>query len=47
MASASEIQNERGFLPVKNHLVSHPPLGFLYVSIFHSVNGAIDGLNDV
>jgi hypothetical protein len=33
--------------PVKSHLVSHLSLGFLFVSIFHSVNGAIDGLNGV
>jgi hypothetical protein len=33
--------------PAKSHLVSHPPLGFLFVSIFHSVKGAIDGLNNV
>jgi hypothetical protein len=33
--------------PAKILLVSHPSLGFLFFFIFHSVNGAIDGLNGV
>jgi hypothetical protein len=43
MVNASEIHNEGGFpasQKPKSHLDSHPPLGFLFVSIFHSVNGA-------
>jgi hypothetical protein len=42
-----ELTIRKGFLPVKNHLVSHLSFGFLFVSIFHNVNGAIDRLNIV
>jgi hypothetical protein len=47
MVSASEIRNEGGFPACQKSLSFLPPLGFLLVSLFHSVNGAIDGLNAV
>jgi hypothetical protein len=43
--SALEIHNEGGFPTRQMPLSSCPSLGFLIVSLFHSVNGAIDGLN--
>jgi hypothetical protein len=33
--------------PAEIYSVSRLPLGFMLVSLFHSINGAIDGLNDV
>jgi hypothetical protein len=45
MVSASEIYNESGFWLTKSHSVSCPPVDFMLVYLFHSINDAIDGLD--
>jgi hypothetical protein len=47
MVSALEIHNDGGFLASQKPLRFPPATGFLVVSLFHCVNGAIDGLNGV